>query len=153
MRIIYRAIFVSLFSLCLYFLNIKLEQDVISTLYTVSGIMFSVGISLVISFRLSEITNEQFLQQCSLNLKNIRNNFIIYFFVSTLLYLSSSYLSKLDVKLIIIVDLFLSFISALIFFIIVYFVLNFLEVNKLQEDIAKKIREEKRKSKPPSNEQ
>lgn len=39
----------------------------------------------------------------------------------------------------------LSFISALIFFIIIYFVLNLLKVNKLQEDIAKKIREEKRK--------
>ena len=141
----YRWIIVLAVSIVLFFLKIKLDGDVVSTLYTVSGIMFSVGISSVVNFDLGSVVNEKALNYFSNNLKRVRGKLILYFSLSTCFYLCFDYLLSLDMNLEWIKRLLLAFFSSGIGFSIIYFLLNFLDVHKLKDEITKQVRKEKNK--------
>ena len=68
-----------------YMLDTPLKEGLISTLYNVSGIMFSIGLGLIVTFNLSGIRNREYIKEIRKNIANIRNIFISYFATSTLI--------------------------------------------------------------------
>lgn len=70
-------------------LDTPLKEGLISTLYNVSGIMFSIGLGLIVSFNLSGIRNREYIKEIRKNIANIRDIFISYFIISTLIYITN----------------------------------------------------------------
>lgn len=127
-----------------YMLDTPLKEGLISTLYNVSGIMFSIGLGLIVSFNLSGIRNREYIKEIRKNIANIRDIFISYFIISTLIYITYSYIEVIDFR-------YKSFhikldgsvfACALLLFSIVYFTINFLSIQKLNDEIFDRITEE-----------
>ena len=59
-------------------LDTPLKEGLISTLYNVSGIMFSIGLGLIVTFNLSGIRNREYIKEIRKNIANIRDIFISY---------------------------------------------------------------------------
>ena len=57
------------------FTDIKADNFFASTLYTISGIMFSVGASMIVTFNLSGIKNQDFLIEIRQNLRDVKKSF------------------------------------------------------------------------------
>lgn len=131
------AVFVSTF------ISIGVDDFFMGTIYTVAGIMFSIGISILVTFNLHGIKKKSFIDKIRLNINQVRNVFIYYFAFSTLLFIIERYLRKSSSNNISIyqqgdfcVNINISFaVSFLIFYCIFYFILNFLEVQKLNNEI------------------
>lgn len=79
-------------------LDTPLKEGLISTLYNVSGIMFSIGLGLIVSFNLSGIRNREYIKEIRKNIANIRDIFISYFIISTLIYITYSYIEVIDFR-------------------------------------------------------
>lgn len=60
-----------------YMLDTPLKEGLISTLYNVSGIMFSIGLGLIVSFNLSGIRNREYIKEIRKNIANIRDILLV----------------------------------------------------------------------------
>ena len=67
--------------------NVVINETVISTLFTIVGIIFSVGMSLIISVSTSGVKNREARKVFRDQLSNIRFHFIAVFIIETLLYI------------------------------------------------------------------
>ena len=76
------------------FTDIKADNFFASTLYTISGIMFSVGASMIVTFNLSGIKNQDFLIETRQNLRDVKKSFIFYFLIASISYVIQYYLTK-----------------------------------------------------------
>lgn len=74
--------------------DIRADTFFASTLYTISGIMFSVGASMIVTFNLSGIKNQDFLVRIRQNLCDVKKSFIFYFLVASISYILQYYLIK-----------------------------------------------------------
>ena len=125
------------------FLDIGVDDFFMGTIYTVSGIMFSIGISILVTFNLQGIKKKSFIDKIRNNLNEVRNTFIYYFSFSTVFFILERYLRKSDKNILVLyqkdellIDVSVSFVvTVLIFYSIFYFILNFLEVQKLNNQI------------------
>ena len=125
-------------------LDTPLKEELISTLYNVSGIMFSIGLGLIVTFNLSGIRNREYIKEIRKNIANIRNIFISYFAISTLIYITYSYIEVIDFRnksFYIKIDSSI-FACVLLLFSIMYFTINFLSIQKLNDEIFDRITEE-----------
>jgi len=129
-------------------ISIKLDAFFMNTFYTVSGIMFSIGIGLVVTFNLQGIKNKSYIKDIRKNLNNVRNSYIIYFSLTTICFVIDNYLrtEKIDTAIKILDKLSLPFNAPLFFFLLIlysiaYFIVNFLELQKLNNDIFDKMNE------------
>jgi hypothetical protein len=113
-----------------------------STVYGVSGIMFSVGIGLIVTFNMNGIKNKKFISDIRGNISKVRRSFILYFSISTFAYILNSIL--IDNKLLKTsisvfskdVDIYFSLpICLIMIYSIIFFVVNFYQIQKLNEDI------------------
>lgn len=131
------------------FININVDDFFIGTIYTVSGIMFSIGISILVTFNLHGLRKQSFINNIRFNINKVRNLFIYYFSLSTFSFIIERYLRKSENNIIkiyddsdFIISLNLSFVIIIvIFYCILYFIFNFLEVQKLNNDIFDKSNE------------
>ena len=134
------------------------EVDIflMNTIYTISGIMFSIGIGLIVTFNLQGIKNKSYILSIRSNLNIVRNNYIKFFVLSTISFILENYLGKIDSKKnsenigLHIINIggnikfsinFSMFLFLLILFSILYFIINFLELQKLNNDIFDKTSE------------
>ena len=125
------------------FIKIGVDDFFMGTIYTVSGIMFSIGISILVTFNLHGIKKKTFIDKIRANINRVRNAFIHYFVFSTIVFITERYLRKSSNNIIKIyqndslsIDLNFSFVvSFLIFYCIFYFILNFLKVQNLNNEI------------------
>lgn len=129
-------------------ISINLDAFFMNTFYTVSGIMFSIGIGLVVTFNLQGVKNKSYVIEIRENLNNVRNSYIIYFTLTTICFVVDNYLrtEKIDTTITILDKLSLPFNAPLFFFLLIlfsifYFIVNFLELQKLNNDIFDKINE------------
>lgn len=122
----------------------NMNQAIVPTIYTLSGIMFSIGMGIVCTFNPSPIKNKQIFQRIRVNIANVRNSFLIYFSLSTVTFLVSQVLNRNCIYIVDFTIIFDPQIFALSFSLvsIVYFIINFLTVQKLIFDIAERIMEE-----------
>ncbi|SMP09060.1 hypothetical protein SAMN06264346_10223 [Chryseobacterium profundimaris] len=114
-----------------------------NTLYTVLGIMFSIGLGLVVTFNLGGIKNRRFITGIRRNLRTIRSLYILYFTISTVLYLVESQLKSANSNIIKIVQYvklqitfdFSTFTVCFLFYSIFYCIINLIDLQKLSESI------------------
>lgn len=134
--------FVLVLVLCaLSFSSFSVEKETLNTFYNVSGIMFSVGLGLIVSLNYSDIKNKNYLISIRQNISEIRNIFILYFMTITVLFL---FVGKgISVNIIFSEISYDVIFSVFSIYTIIYFVVNFLQIQKLNDDISdKKNREE-----------
>lgn len=80
-------------SLVMGFIPITIPNIIINTLYTVSGIIFGIGFSLIISSTYKNIRRDDRLELRN-NLNNIRERFVFYFTIATITYILSALVEK-----------------------------------------------------------
>ena len=129
-------------------ISIDLDAFFMNTFYTVSGIMFSIGIGLVVTFNLQGIKNKSYIIGIRKNLNRVRNSYIIYFTLTTICFVIDNYLriEKIDTTIKLLNKFSLPFNAPLFFFLLIlfsisYFIVNFLELQKLNNDIFDKMNE------------
>jgi len=117
-----------------------------STIYTVTGIIFSIGLSLIVTFSFHGLKNKAYINHLRKNLFYIRQSFIVYFSIATICYILDKYIGKeCFFKTFFNYDIKLSFsilFCLLIFYAIIYFIVNLLAIQKLNNDLFDKINEE-----------
>lgn len=131
-----------------------LDDFFMNTIYTVSGIMFSIGLGLIVTFNIQGIKNKTYIKKIRQNLKDVRNTYILYFTISTICFVIDKYLREVDNAIIkgsiISINLTSSFIlnfnvavflGLLMFYSILYFIINFLAIQDLNDDIFDKLNE------------
>jgi hypothetical protein len=132
-------------SIVLSLLGVNPGAFVVSTMFTVSGIMFSLGLSLGASFNLNGVKNKIYIDKIRQNLHDITRNFIFLFAMSTFCYVVDDQLRSAGenvqhfhlIKWNVDID-FSTTLLCLILYAIAYYIINFLELRKLNEDIFDK---------------
>lgn len=125
---------------CLLSLFVKkdIPSAIINTIYTVMGIMFSVGTGLIVTFNLQGVKNKSILRTFRDNLKLVRNRFIFNFIFVTIVYVLYQLFDKIitfDIKTTQI-SINPSIICTYILIIsIIYFVVNFISIQNLSEEV------------------
>ncbi len=77
------AAFLCVFLSCV---PIKIPKDALNVLYGIVGVLFSVGMSLIIAFTAKDIVNSELKKILRKSMHQVRNNFLWIFFISTLFY-------------------------------------------------------------------
>lgn len=118
----------------------KMNQAIVPTIYTLSGIMFSIGMSIACTFNPSQIRNNQVFQRVKKNITNVINTFLMYFMLSTVTFLASQILVRSYIPVVNFTLIFDPKILALLFSIVslIYFIVNFLTIQKLAFDITER---------------
>ncbi|MBR4127827.1 MAG: hypothetical protein IKR09_09670 [Alphaproteobacteria bacterium] len=143
MRHLYRIIVLFLVFIILSFFNFCFEKEVLNTIYNVSGIMFSVGLGLIVGTTFSELKNTNYLKSVRQNLKYIRSVFIYYFLAETFLFLFVG--NKFNTTIMHYNIKYDTFFAIFSIYTIIYFTFNFLQIQKLNEDITDKKNKEREK--------
>ncbi len=144
MKIICRIIVSLLLSILLSFLiNYSPKETTMNVFYTVSSIMFSIGMSMVVTFSPSGVKNKKYLTKIRKGITRIRNKFFIEFIIITLLFIVFLIINdkynytafliwkvEFDVALFVIIQTLFS---------MLYIVLTFLDIQKLNDEIFDKI--------------
>lgn len=113
-------------------------DKLVETIYTVSGIMFSIGMGVICTFNPNGIKNKGVLSTIENDIFNVRNSFLFYFGLSTLLFIIQTtfdlnytcFRLVFDIKM---VTLSISITS------IIYYIINFQAIQKLNLDIVKRM--------------
>ncbi len=147
MKTIFRFLFIIfLFLIISNLFPIKIDDFFINTIFTVAGIMFSVGLGLIVTFNFAEIKNKKFLNKIRNNLNAVRDSFLQYFTLITLSFVIDYYLRKSELNLthlyIFKYEINLNWsvlVCLLIIYSVAYFIINFIKIQKLKNDIIDKI--------------
>ena len=111
--------------------------------YTVLGIMFSIALGLLVTFNLQGITNKSVIEKIRKNIIVVRTNYIKYFALATTLYIIEKFLRDNKISIFSIASLreitlkfnFSIFTSIVMLFTIIYFIVNFIAMQKLNDDL------------------
>lgn len=128
---------------------IQPTDTTLNILYGIIGVLFSVGMSLIIAFNGSNIVNPELKAQLRDNMHNVRNNFLFVFFICSLFYIGFSLLKsewqKVDIvnneDIHIYCTWAMSVLSMLIYSIIAL-ISNYVQIQQFYEDIEDKIHDE-----------
>ncbi|MCL1658590.1 hypothetical protein M2T79_18445 [Elizabethkingia miricola] len=140
----YLKIFLAIVAFALsVILKLNYSEVFMNTLYTVLGIMFSIGLGLVVTFNLSGVKNRQFVISIRNNLKELRSLYISYFTISTFFYLIESQLRAKNNNIIHVFENskiklefdFSTLTVCLLFYSIIYCIINMIDLQKLSESI------------------
>lgn len=141
---IYSTIFLIILATILSIvLQFSYSELFMNTLYTVLGIMFSIGLGLVVTFNLGGIKNRNFIVGIRKNLKSVRTLYIANFTASTIFFiaesqLKSAHLNKLNLFENEKMQIIINFSTLTVFFLIysiVYCIVNLIELQRLSESI------------------
>ncbi|WP_101774949.1 hypothetical protein [Pasteurella oralis] len=129
------------------------STSTLNVLYTVAGILFSVGLGLIITIVPSGVKNPSYIAEIRGAINKVRNRFFIEFFLITLAYISFSEPKNWEVIKIVLyeeialkIDLVL-YTEIFLILSLPYFMYNFLSIQKLNNDIFDKVNQEN-KNKP-----
>lgn len=146
-----KVIIAAIVCLLLSLVPVEPSEMTLNILYGIIGVLFSVGMSLIIAFNGSNIVNPELKAQLRNDMNSVRNNFLFVFFICSVFYIVFSLLNE-DWKKIDIVkndDIHIyctwamSVLSVLIYSIIAI-TCNYVQIQQLYEDIEDKIYKEKK---------
>lgn len=143
---ILRIFLVLVLTVILSYFGIIGSTNAVQALFTVLGISFSISMSLIISFDLSQVLNDKYRNPIRNAITNTRNGLILDFAFSTLILLLASIQVVSDYELQIkgtAVFYFQTFAICVIAFSIFYEAYNFTKIHNLQNDITDAIIKEK----------
>ena len=145
MKTVIRLLVLILISVLISSFCAELQPDEFfnGTIFNVSGIMFSLGLGLIVTFNLSSVKNKKYIIDIRKNLNKVRNSFIFYFGITVICYVLDKYFRDKCVLHIFIFNIKNSQIglncsvlfSAFMFYSIIYYIINFLNIQKLNDDI------------------
>lgn len=121
------------------FTTIEVDSGVLNTLYTVAGVIFSVGMSIAISAKTDQVTKESNRKSIRGSYTTVRNSFMLFFGISTALFIAAQAytIEKLPAALDLLCAVYL-LVS------IVFYIINFIKLHKLGEDIEDQILKEEK---------
>ena len=73
---------------------ISIPKDALNVLYGIVGVLFSVGMSLIIAFTAKDIINNELKKLLRKSMHQVRNNFLWIFFISTFFYVVFSIIGE-----------------------------------------------------------
>lgn len=121
------------------------NSSFLNTVYTVSGIMFSIGMGVLCTLNPDKVKNDTYYNAIKANVLVVRDSYLVYFFIISTIYLiyqiyPEANLVKNFGRLHITFDLafatlFLNILG------ILYFISNFIQIQKLGLDISDRVRE------------
>ena len=127
--------------------------NLVNTIYTISGIMFSIGMGVVCTFNPSGIKNENIYSIIENNIFKVRSSFLFYFALSTIMVITQNIFDLsyrievdfdfIDIDITIILDAKI-FTLVMSIIAIIYYIINFQAIQKLNLDIAKRIIQEEK---------
>lgn len=118
--------------------EISIPDNVLSTLYTVAGVIFSVGMSLTISPKTDAVTVDSMRKKIRASFIRIRDLFIWFFILDTILFIMAEggFFPKIT-------NFFNISCGIFLFFSVSYYIVNFISLQKLGEQIEDQIQKEK----------
>lgn len=130
------------------FTELKVNESFLNTIYTVAGIMFSIGMGVICTFNPERIRNNAYLNQIRRDISKIRTSYIFFFGLSSILYLACQISEGLrtckNLNTIVVCFDLPSAVVAICVFGIIYYIINFLEIQKLNFQITDRINSEDR---------
>lgn len=138
-----RIFILFLLSICTASIGISFTADYFHTMFSVIGIMFSVSLSQVLTFSFSDITNEDFVKEHRSQLLKIQNTFIGLFSFAALFFFLSLRLNE-QCTLGVFIFSYNSFFGLYNIFCLLYFVINFIGLVNLRNEIDDLIRKTKK---------
>lgn len=140
-KLIFRIIVAILIALLLAIIGVYGNTTVLQTLFTVSGIVFSISMSLLVSFNLSKILNKKIRITLRAEIAHTRNMLLLDFSIATIaivvaLIWDEDYL-RITYKFVTIDVMLISI--ALVLNSLLYEIYNFQELHKLHTNIEDKI--------------
>lgn len=141
MRIILKLAISFLLSVMItYVIEYQPGSTILNSIYTVSGILFSVGLGLIISFMPNGVKNRRYIAELRLTVNQIRNKFFFEFGIATLLFVLFPVVEKIPVIDIQGIKLnFSLFFGIQILSSIPYLIINFLAIQKLNNDLFDRV--------------
>jgi len=131
------------------FVSLSSDSAILQTFYSVVGVMFSIAMGLIITVDLNGIKNKGYIGTIRKNLRDVQSSFIIFFSISTGLYIIQDFLKGVVFKFsffdYVNYDLYtlIAWISLFcMIFSIVYFVFNFIAIKTLRDDITDTLNED-----------
>ncbi|WP_313094261.1 hypothetical protein [Empedobacter sp.] len=126
-------------------INIIASDYFMNAIFTVMGIMFSIGMGLIVTFNLSSIKNKTVLKAIRENIKSLQTYFITFFSLSALIYIVEYFFrdqtTNINIfKLFTVKEVNINFNLSLfalsfLLFSIIFFIVNFTKLQKLNNDI------------------
>ncbi|WP_312835904.1 hypothetical protein [Comamonas sp.] len=140
-KIIFTSIVAIILSIVIStFSNVEMKDSFVNTIYTVSGIMFSIGMGVICSFNPSSVKNREFLKIVRADAKKVRNNYIGFFTLSSLALLLDQLIApsvfSLQTKFGAVSASLAVFVVSVNIISTIYYILNFLEIQRLVFDIT-----------------
>lgn len=147
-----QSIIAAVFCLLMAFIPVHPTDTTLNILYGIIGVLFSVGMSLIIAFNGPNIVNSELKTQLRDNMHNVRNNFLFVFFLCSLFYIGFSLLKddwkQMDIvkneEMHIYCTWAMSVLSILIYSIIAL-ISNYVQIQQFYEDVEDKIHKENSK--------
>ena len=147
MKLIIRILLALIISVGLSTIGVRGNANILQTLFTILGIVFSIVMSLLVTFDLSEILNTKNRKRIRVSIASTMKNFVLDFAVTALFFIVVSVaFSKtppiaikrltIDAQL---TGMLITIIS------LVYEVYNFWKIHKLKVDIEEQVLSEKQK--------
>ena len=124
-----------------YFVPVfTVNNTTLNTLYTVAGIMFSIGMSLSVTSNTSGVRNKTIRNRIRKNMKQVRNFFIYHFLLTSLFYIIYLYKETINIK----AFTYKIDVLALVLIImsIIYYIVNFIAIQRLNLQIEEAINEQ-----------
>ncbi|MBE3662149.1 hypothetical protein BOO91_14545 [Vibrio navarrensis] len=127
------------------FFELTVPKELISTLFTVNSIMFSLGLGLIVSFNMGRIKNRSYIKTIRANIAKVKNTFMLLFGISVCFFIANSlhteahYLAIFSKKITFSMPVFTLLI---IIYSAFYFVVNFIEIQKLNDSIFDRLLDE-----------
>jgi hypothetical protein len=130
-------------------LNIDIDTgtDLLNTLFTVGSIFFSLGLSIVVTFDLSKVKNQKYLNEIKDKLNTIKKNILQTFCISTVILIIShikifNYIRTIPFYCFEFKISTIGFFYSVIIYSLMIYVLNFLSLEKSRQYLDEKIREQ-----------
>jgi len=79
------------------FAGFKSNDSFSGTIFSISGIVFSLGISLITAFNYSHVKNEYYIKYIRRNLNKVRNWFVFFFAITVLCYVLDYYFRSREI--------------------------------------------------------
>lgn len=150
-NILIRFLFIYIPSCILAYNSIAIDIRVAEIFFTVGGIFFSVGLSLLTSFDFSKIVNDDFYQKLLSNIQLVRKSFIFHFFISTICIAILYFIQSNSIVIPVFFSRWYLNIKNISIFCMIYTlinsILNFKTMAEMKENIDRRIHEEQKRNK------
>lgn len=122
-------------AICLaIFTEISVPGPVLTTLYTVAGVIFSVGMSIAITPKTERVSNDEIRTSIRKAFQKVRNSFLLLFCIDTLVFIMAEVLETSKIHNVVgVACTIFSLIS------IAFFTFNFIELQRLGDSIEEQI--------------